>query len=398
MIDISSYRQSPNALVNDYLDAKVGLKLLLTGHIQQALPNVAREAYSEHWQFMNKHGHECFELVFDQSLRIREGFAGLIQSKPQQIALASSVHDLFVRFLSCLDFKSRPRIITTTDEHSSILRQLVAIKSLGVELVVVDSHPIQTLSERLADALTEKTAAVCVSTVNGNSGQVVNDLDVLLQRCQSVAAELFLDAYLSVNVLNFNLSENGLTHAFVVGGGAKYCQMGDGVCFMHVPPNKNVSPTITGWYGLFDLALDSPAKEPLIYADIVASRFDGSTKDTVCHFRAEKVFQYFDDKSLDQTLLKVINEHQVNLLLDVFSEQDFDPNIIQSCTNRTTAGSFVAFRTPYASEMQSRLRDIGVVTDHRGGVLRFGPAPYLSDEQITDSIIALAEVISMIAK
>ncbi len=398
MNDLTSYRQSPNTLINEYLDAKVDINLLLTGHIHQALPDVAREAYSEHWQFISKYGHESLDLVFDQSLRVRDGFARLIHSKPHQIALASSVHELFIRFLSCLNLKARPQIITTSDEHPSVLRQLVALKELSVELVVLDSQPAETVAERLADTLTERTAAVCVSTINCVTGQKNNDLDVLMDRCHLHGAELFVDAYLSVNVLDFNLNDNGLKQAFVVGGGAKYCQMGDGVSFLHVPPNRNLCPSITGWYGVFDLALDSPAKEPLVYADIVASRFDGSTKDTLAHFRAEKVFQFFKEKDLHPRLLKEINQHQVNLLLKAFSDQDFDPKIIHSFSTDYSVGSFVAFQTPYAQRLQTQLRDIGVFCDNRGDFIRFGPAPYLCDEQLFDAMIALKEAVGLIKK
>jgi kynureninase len=33
-----------------------------------------------------------------------------------------------------------------------------------------------------------------------------------------------------------------------------------------------------------------------------------------------------------------------------------------------------------------------VTTDHRDDVLRLGPAPYLSDAQLRDAIVALGEV------
>ncbi len=398
MTDISPFRQSPNVLASHYEDASVGLKLLLTGHVQQALPDIARDAYSEHWQYVSKYGHECFDLQFDQSLRIRDAFAHLIHSKSHQIALASSIHELFIRFLSCLDITRRRRIITTSDEHPSILRQLVALKKQGVELVVLDSQPAATVTERLADALTDDTAAVCVSTVNHVTGQRIDDLDVLIERCHQREIELFVDAYLSVNVLDFNIQDNGLKQAFVAGGGAKYCQMGDGVCFMHVPPHRNLSPTVTGWYGVFDLALDSPAKEPLIYADIVASRFDGSTKDTLPHFRAEKVFEFFKSQGLNQALLQAINQHQISVLLKTFHDQDFDPDMISTFTEENNVGSFVAFRTSHSQRLQAQLRDIGVICDNRGDFIRFGPAPYLSDEQLTDAIIALKETVSMIKK
>jgi len=40
-----------------------------------------------------------------------------------------------------------------------------------------------------------------------------------------------------------------------------------------------------------------------------------------------------------------------------------------------------------------RLRERGVFVDARGDVLRMGPAPYLRDDQLTDAVAALGEVI-----
>jgi kynureninase len=56
-------------------------------------------------------------------------------------------------------------------------------------------------------------------------------------------------------------------------------------------------------------------------------------------------------------------------------------------------GGFVAIRTPQARELARRLRERGVFVDARGNVLRMGPAPYLRDDQLTDAVTALGEII-----
>ena len=56
-------------------------------------------------------------------------------------------------------------------------------------------------------------------------------------------------------------------------------------------------------------------------------------------------------------------------------------------------GGFVAIRAPRARELARRLRERGVLVDARGDVLRMGPAPYLRDDQLTDAVAALGEVI-----
>jgi kynureninase len=56
-------------------------------------------------------------------------------------------------------------------------------------------------------------------------------------------------------------------------------------------------------------------------------------------------------------------------------------------------GGFLALRTRHAARLQAALRRRGVLTDHRGEVLRLGPAPYLSDRQLEAAVAALAEAL-----
>ena len=60
---------------------------------------------------------------------------------------------------------------------------------------------------------------------------------------------------------------------------------------------------------------------------------------------------------------------------------------------RTEYGGFLALSSPRAGELQKELAERGVLTDSRGNYLRFGPAPYLSDEQLEKGIATLGELL-----
>ncbi len=397
MPSVEQFSGSPNIIASHYRHAQVELKLMLTGHVHQAIPDIAKAGYAEHWECMSKYGHERFDTVFDKAQIVREGFAELIHADAQNIALGSSVHDLFMRFLSCLDVDSRRKVITTSGEHPSILRQLVRYKEVGYELVALDPNPASTLVERIIEQLDDNTAAVCISSVNYINGHQVLELDTLVPKCEKYNIELFVDAYQSVNVLSFSIADYNLENAFVAGGGAKYCQMGDGNCFMHVPPNREFRPRITGWYGVFDPVLDSPASEPLAYADIPAQRLDGSSCDSLPHFRAAKVFEFFKQQQLTAELLHDINHHQLDVMANAFRALDLNPALIALSTDVEYMGGFISLKTPLAQKLQERMRDIGVICDYCNGYLRLGPAPYLCDEQLRDCIEALHEALKHLA-
>lgn len=396
MLSLKDITRTPNLLADDYRHAAVGARILLTGHIHQALPDVAYKSYEEHWDCFNKYGEEGWDEAFDKMWQTREGFSRIIDCQPEHVALASSVHELFVRFLSILPLQQRPRIITTDAEHPTVMRQLRRMEAEGVELVCLPSSADVHLVERIVAELNDRTAAVCISSVNFETGHQTQELDTLMPRCQALGVELFVDAYLSVNVLSFSVQEYNLQQAFIVGGGSKYCQLGSGVCFMHVPQGRDFQPLVTGWFGHFDPIMDNPSAQPLVYAD-GALRFDGSTMDALPYFRACQVFSYFRRMKLTAEFLHDVNLHQVELLTKTFTSFDFDPKVIRLSTEVEYMGGFVAFETDHAQELSERLRDVGVHTDFRRRWLRMGPAPYLNDEQLQDGIHALEEAVKSLS-
>jgi len=47
----------------------------------------------------------------------------------------------------------------------------------------------------------------------------------------------------------------------------------------------------------------------------------------------------------------------------------------------------------YAGEISDKLKERNVWTDYRGNVLRFGPAPYIPDEQIKGAMRILGLIV-----
>ncbi|UTA46825.1 kynureninase [Simiduia sp. 21SJ11W-1] len=392
MPELSQLMQTPNVLAQDYQHAAVGARIMLTGHIHQAIPDVAALAYTQHWDCLNRYGEERFEEEFAVVERVRAGFAGLIEAKAANIALATSVHDLFVRFLSALPLQARPKIVASDAEYPSVARQLARLAEAGIEVVLEPANPASTLVERLARHIDGRTAAICASSVNFETGHQSLELDTLMPLCAAEGVELFVDAYHSINVLSFSVADYNLEQAFVVGGGAKYCQMGSGIAFMHVPPGRDFRPVVTGWFGEYDPVVDSPAQTPLAYAD-GAVRFGGSSQDMLPVFRAAHVFDFFASRNLTPEFLDEVHHHQLAHLAKCFTDACFAPEQIALSTAVEYMGGFLSFNSPHAQQLSEAMRDRGVHTDFRKQWLRMGPAPYLCDEQLEDAIGALAEAV-----
>ena len=385
---------SPNALAPHYCRFRVAERMLLTGHSHQAWPDVGLEAQQRAWLDAAEYADDKWTQAFAMADRVRRGFARLLDDSDGAIALGANTHELVVRWLSALPLGRRPRLVTTSGEFHTVRRQLDRLAEEGIAVVKLSSLPAATLAERLARTVDDRTAAVLVSAVLYENAHIVPDLARVLTACRSAGAELLVDAYHALGVVPFSLRRDGLAEAFVVGGGYKYCQLGEGNCFLRIPHDCVLRPVITGWFAEFDaLAAGDPAT-PVAYGP-GAARFAGATYDPTSHYRAARVFDFFEEQELTSEFLRRVSQHQVGLLARSFDALDADPRVIgrDRAVTLPDLGGFLALQSARAAELCRRLRDRGVLTDYRADVLRLGPAPYLSDAQLRDTIQALGTVI-----
>lgn len=391
-IEPATLYASSNALASHYGRFRVAERLLLTGHSHQAWPDRAFDGVTTAFEDAAEWVDEKWKLAFARADRVRRGFARLLDDAGGLYALGTSTHDLLVGFLSALPLRDRPRLVTTDSEFHSARRQLARLAEEGIEIAQVPAHPVSTTGDRLALAVDDRTAAVITSTVYYSSGQIAEGLQGAMAACLKHGALLFLDVYHQLNVVPFSLRSEGLERAFVVGGGYKYCQLGEGNCFLRFPADCALRPLVTGWYAEFD-RLDRAAGDEVSYGG-GGARFAGATYDPTSHYRAAEVFDFFEEMGLTPPLLREVSQHQVGLLCHLFDRLDLDPALI--CRDRDVPlariGGFLALRSPRAAEFSRRLEQAGVYTDARGDALRLGPAPYLCDRQLEESMALLAEV------
>jgi len=389
---LASLRSSPNALAQHYSAARVSERLLLTGHSHQAWPDAGFEGQKQAWLDATELVDGKWEAVSDRVTRVAEAYRGLTGGHDGDFTLDSNTHALLVRLLSALPLRDRRRLVTTDGEFHSIRRQLDRLAEEGIEVVKVTADPVDTLAERLAAEIDDRTACALVSSVLFGSGLIVPGLHAVADACATHGAEMLIDAYHSLGVVPFDL--NGVEGAFVLGGGYKYLQLGEGNCFLRVPPGCTMRPVVTGWFAEFAelAAMRVPGEVPY---GVGAARFAGSTFDPTSQYRAAAVLDFFDAQGLGVDFLRTVSQHQVGLLADTFTALDLDPDVValQHDVPIAHRAGFLALRAPNAGGLYERLLDRGVRTDSRGTVLRFGPAPYLSDAQLVQSMEVLAAVV-----
>jgi kynureninase len=381
-------------LSDHYSRFHVAERLLLTGHSHQAWPDVAFDAQQRAWLDAAELVDEKWGPAAEQADRVRGGFRRLLDDRSGEIALGQNTHELVTRLLSALPLAERPRLVTTDGEFHTIRRQLDRLGEAGLAIVKVTARPAGSLTERLAAVVDDRTACVLVSSVLFETAEIVPALDVIARACDRVGAALLVDAYHHLNVVPFDIAALGLDGAFVTGGGYKYCQLGEGNAFLRVPPGCRLRPVLTGWFSEFD-ALERRADDAGVAYGRGAARFAGATYDPVSHYRGAAVFAFHVAQGLTMPRLREISRGQVDLLKRRFESLDLDPAIVRvEPVPDDRRGGFLALRCAQAGELAGALRARGVLTDFRGSLLRLGPAPYLSDDQLRDAIDALGEVAS----
>jgi kynureninase len=396
VIGLDDLRRTPNALAPHYSSFRVAERLLLTGHSHQAWPDVAREGQMEAFEDAALRVDEKWERAFAKAERVRDGFRRLLGEPEAEIALAQNTHELVTRFLSALDLRRRPRLVTSDGEFHTLRRQLARLSEEGFEVVRLSAEPAETLAERMAAELDERTAAVLVSAVLFETARIVPHLDGLARACAEAGAELLVDAYHALGALPFSVGELGLEAAWVVGGGYKYLQLGEGNCFLRLPVHaETMRPVLTGWFAEFEALAAGRDDDRVTYAP-GGGRFAGSTYDPTSHYRAARVFDFFEEHGLAPDFLRTVYLHQTGLLARCLDDLD----VPESALKRERAvpleafGGFLAVECPQAAKVAQRLADAGVLVDTRGDYLRLGPAPYLSDEQLETAMARLGDTVS----
>ena len=386
----------PRELARHYTRFRVGERLLLTGHSHQAWPDVALEAQQQAWLDAAEHADDKWGRAFAVADRVRSGWRRLLgDAGSGEIALGQSTLDLVGRLLSALPLRQRSRIVTTDGEFHTVRRLADRLAEEGIEIERVAARPVVTLAERLAAAVDHRTALVVVSSVLYETAEIVPHLEAVARACEARGAELLVDAYHHLNVVPFDVRALGLERAFVTGGGYKYCQLGEGNAFLRFPADTELRPVLTGWFSEFATKEDKRADGRVTYGAGPA-RFAGATYDPVSHYRAAAVFDFLEREGLTPDVLRAVSQRQVRLLVELCGEWPI-PYRVQFPRPRAEVDAlagFLALRTPLAPALVRLLKERSVLVDHRGDVLRIGPAPYVRDDQLAEAVTRLATLLA----
>lgn len=387
-----------NKLSPHYSRFDVANRLLFTGHSHQAWPDVAREGQLEYFDVCAREVDNKWDVAFEKTEILREYLRDFYDDPDGFYCREESTHVLFVSWMSSLDLKNKPKIISTDGEFHSLFRQLHRLEEEGLEFVQVPTNPDESFAERIISEMDDRTSAIMLSRVYFETCLVNTHLTEIAAAARNHGIPVLIDDYHGTNVVPLSIREAGLEDCFILIGGYKYLQWGEANCFLRFPKNCNYRPAITGWFASFS-TLDKPRDNEPVEYDNGNQRFASGTYDPSSQFRAARVVEFFREQGLSPNILREQYKAQVNLLRALFEEQDFDPSVIKLTHTESLDrnGGFLSLTSPKAREIRATLMDHGVFTDARGQILRFGPAPYTTTAQIQQAIQELSKAVKSLA-
>lgn len=241
---------------------------------QGALSDTVRAAYDAYLTSWEERGSP-WDVWVEQAEAARTTFASLINSTPDEVAVTTSVSAGVSALLSSLGFDGGRSTIVVSDLEFPTVGQIAhAQERLGRRVVHVPASSDGTLPpERLAAAIDEHTALVCITAVCYRNG-FRPDLEAIVELVHERGALVFVDAYQAAGAIPIDVRALGCD--FLAAGTLKYLLGSPGLAFLYCRRDlvQSLVPTQTGWFADKDVfAMDVHNYSPAP----TARRFEAGT-------------------------------------------------------------------------------------------------------------------------
>lgn len=365
-----------------YSHFNVANRLLFTGHSHQAWPDAAFEGIQEYMRIVAEQVDKKWDLGFEKTEIMRGYLRNYYDDPTGKFCREQNTHVLLVSWLSSLDLKNKPKILTTTGEFHSMYRQLRRLEEEGLEIVYLPHQDDQKLLESIRQNLNDRTSAVMLSRVYFETSEINTKLPEIAQAAKEAGVPILIDDYHGTNVVPLSLREKNMEHVYLLIGGYKYMQWGEANCFLRYPKDCKMRPVITGWFSAFE-QLDQPKDIQPVKFDDGDQKFATATYDPISQFRAAAVTEFFIKQGLSSDVLRNQYSSQLSYLRQLFDEENFDRSGIEHANTCPVekSGGFLALRSKKARKLRAALLEKDIFADARNDILRIGPAPYTTSEQ-----------------
>ena len=349
-------------------------------HTLGPMPDTAPAALARFTAEWAEQGVVAWYGWMDQLKAVAGLLEGLLGAPAGSVALGPNVSVLAGQVLSCFDWTGeRDRLVTTDLEFPTCDYLYRATETLGAKVEVVPSRDFTVDTERLLEAIDERTALVAVTHVAFRSSALL-DAAAVAARAHEVGALVLLDTYQSAGTVPIDVDELGVD--LLVGGSVKWLLGGPGTGYLYARPEVTaaLAPRLVGWFGHEAPFAFRPS--PIAFAE-GAGRFVTGTPNVPAHVMAAEGYRLVAEAGV--AAIRAKSRRQVARLLDGFLAQGA---VVRGPADPARRGGSVVVDFDGAEQATGTLIARGYTCDYRPGAgLRLGPHLYTTDDEI-DAVVA----------
>lgn len=351
-----------------------------------AVPTAAAaslQAYYETWASRGVRAWEdsWWTMVAD----LGDLVAPLIGARPGEVVFQPNVTTSHAVVLSAFDFSTpRGKIVTDAMHFPSILYLLDQYRRDGVEVVIVPSDDgIRVETQRVIDAIDERTAVVCLSHVLFKSAYV-HDVATIVAKARRVGAVSIIDGYQAVGAIPVDVRALGID--VYIGGCLKWLCGGPGAAFLWADPSivRRLEPRLTGWMS---------HRQPFAFDGRLARRDDAwrllhGTPNIPALYAARPGLEIIRRAGVEAIREKSLR--QTGRLLELADREGYHCTTPREPAQR---GGTVAIDVENGYEISRSLKSLDILCDYRPGAgIRLSPHLYTRDSELDEAIAAIGEI------
>ena len=353
---------------------------------QGALSHRVRAAYEEYLDGWDANGAEWAVWV-ERADAARAAFARLLKADPAELAVTTSVTQGVSGIVSALDLQARPKIVISEYEFPTIGQIAHAQELRGAEVVHVRPADDGSIPlEPFAEAIDERTALVCCTTVSYRTGHR-HDVAEIARLAHEAGAYCLADSYQAIGAVDFDARALGVD--FVTGGTVKYLLGSSGLGFLYVRRelHERLLPSQTGWFAdedifQMDISDYSPAAD--------ARRFDAGTPPV------PNIYAGIAGMSIvEEAGTAAIEEHVAGLATRLIDgAEELGAHVV---TPRGARSPLVCIESTDVDALVAALAEESIVCSERDSNLRVSLHLYNVEEDVDRLLGALREKRSLLA-
>jgi kynureninase len=349
-----------------------------------AMPRATYGALKEYADTWATRGVLAWDEWLPMVTKIGDQVGQLMGAPPASVMMHQNVSTLVSIVLSALDYRERPKLLSTDLNFPSVLYNLYEQERRGARVELVSFGEELTVDpERVIAAIDEQTALVCLDLVLFRSSGLV-DVAPIVKAAHRNGALVLLDVYQAIGAVPIDV--RALEVDLAVGGSVKWLCGGPGAAYLYVAdwPRLRLRPAMTGWFShARPFAFEVGAVEP---ADDI-HRYMGGSPAIPALYAARSGYEAVAEVGVEK-----IRARSVFLTERLIRRADAEGLTVNTPRDPGGRGGTVCVDFPGADLAHDLLIERGILIDYRPRCgIRISPHFYNTEAECDGAIDAIAE-------